>query len=188
MRVGLHSEHGRAEESWTDTNWRLLSMTNQIANRPGDAVSGPIDPRRIRVLLVDDHPAVRGGVRKLIDDQPDMVVVGGASSATELLGAAGLSADVCDSGLPPGRPERLVVDPPSEGARAPPSCSDLLGVCRQSAGSGTGTATAGRSRGRCCSPATLATWSGSIRSTRVSARSTRSSTRSNGRNRPRTSA
>ena len=33
------------------------------------------------MLLVDDHPAVRLGVRKLIDDQPDMVVVAEARSA-----------------------------------------------------------------------------------------------------------
>lgn len=39
----------------------------------------------IHVLLVDDHPAVRHGVRQLIADQPDMVMVaehGGASRDT----------------------------------------------------------------------------------------------------------
>jgi DNA-binding NarL/FixJ family response regulator len=38
---------------------------------------------RIRVLVVDDHPAVRTGVRRLIEDQPDMVVIGEARDADE---------------------------------------------------------------------------------------------------------
>lgn len=40
---------------------------------------------RIRVLLVDDHPAVRVGVQQLIDDQHDMCVVAEARSAEEAL-------------------------------------------------------------------------------------------------------
>lgn len=39
----------------------------------------------IRVLLVDDHPAVRLGARALIDDQPDMSVVAEARSVAEAL-------------------------------------------------------------------------------------------------------
>ncbi|MGH2868493.1 MAG: response regulator [Solirubrobacteraceae bacterium] len=39
----------------------------------------------IRILLVDDHPAVRIGVRALIDDQPDMSVVAEARSFAEAL-------------------------------------------------------------------------------------------------------
>jgi DNA-binding NarL/FixJ family response regulator len=44
------------------------------------------DPRRpIAVLVVDDHPAVRIGVRRLIEDHRDMAVVGVAASADEAL-------------------------------------------------------------------------------------------------------
>lgn len=39
----------------------------------------------IRVLLVDDHPAVRMGVRALINDQPDMSVVTEVRSFAEAL-------------------------------------------------------------------------------------------------------
>ena len=41
-------------------------------------------PRRmIRVMLADDHPVVRGGLKQLIDSQPDMCVVGEAVDGEE---------------------------------------------------------------------------------------------------------
>jgi DNA-binding NarL/FixJ family response regulator len=46
------------------------------------------------VLLVDDHPAVRLGVRTLIDDQPDMRVAAEASSARDALGQLEEQIDV----------------------------------------------------------------------------------------------
>lgn len=39
----------------------------------------------IRIVLVDDHDVVRAGIRALIDAQPDMQVVGEASSGLEAL-------------------------------------------------------------------------------------------------------
>jgi DNA-binding NarL/FixJ family response regulator len=40
-------------------------------------------PTRLRVLVVDDHPAVRLGLLQLLDDQPDFDVVDAACSAEE---------------------------------------------------------------------------------------------------------
>jgi two-component system response regulator DevR len=48
-----------------------------------DALQSPDDGTRLRLLVVDDHPAVRLGLLQLLDDQPDFVVVEAACSAEE---------------------------------------------------------------------------------------------------------
>lgn len=48
----------------------------------------------IRVMVVDDHPAVRLGVRALIEAQPDMRVVAEAGSVDEALKVLGTPIDV----------------------------------------------------------------------------------------------
>lgn len=49
----------------------------------------------ITLLIADDHPVVREGLRRVVADSPDMRVVGEASSAVDMLGLADrLSPDV----------------------------------------------------------------------------------------------
>ncbi len=48
-----------------------------------DALHSHDDLTRLRLLVVDDHPAVRLGLLQLLDDQPDFVVVDAACSAEE---------------------------------------------------------------------------------------------------------
>ena len=49
----------------------------------------------IRVLLVDDHPVVREGIRKLLENQQDITVVGEASEGSQAINMAReLSPDV----------------------------------------------------------------------------------------------
>jgi DNA-binding NarL/FixJ family response regulator len=49
----------------------------------------------ITVLLVDDHPVVRAGVRGMLDGEPDIVVAGEAGSGQEAVAAArALTPDV----------------------------------------------------------------------------------------------
>jgi DNA-binding NarL/FixJ family response regulator len=50
---------------------------------------------KLRVFLADDHPVVRGGLRALLDAQPDMEVVGeAADGAATMRDAPGLRPDV----------------------------------------------------------------------------------------------
>lgn len=58
--------------------------------------------RHIRVLVVDDHPMLRGGILSLIQKQPDMEIVGEAESgskALELVGKLGPDVVVMDINL-----------------------------------------------------------------------------------------
>ena len=47
-----------------------------------------MQPRKITILLVDDHEVVRQGLRAYLDSQPDFVVIGEASSGEEAVQAA----------------------------------------------------------------------------------------------------
>jgi len=56
-----------------------------------------------RVALCDDHAVVRSGLRRIIDDEPDLEVVGEASSAEEAVDVARAEHPdvfVLDLGLP----------------------------------------------------------------------------------------
>ena len=43
------------------------------------------DLKSIRILSVDDHPVVRNGIAGLVQDQPDMLLVGEASNGREAI-------------------------------------------------------------------------------------------------------
>ncbi len=75
-----------------------------------------------RILVVDDHPAVRSGLRDLLADEPDFEVVGATGSAEEALSvAAGAPIDVAvvdyqlsgRSGLWLSRKLKRLPDPPA---------------------------------------------------------------------------
>jgi DNA-binding NarL/FixJ family response regulator len=54
-----------------------------------------VNRERIRILLADDHAVLREGIRSLLEDQPDMSVVGEAQDGREVVHLAGeLKPDV----------------------------------------------------------------------------------------------
>jgi two-component system response regulator NreC len=70
-------------------------------------LSEPADvaPIRITVALCDDHAIVRSGLRRILDAEPDMVVIGEAGAvaeAVELAHRATPDVFVMDVGLPDG--------------------------------------------------------------------------------------
>ena len=59
----------------------------------------------IRVVIVDDHNLVREGIARLIGSEPDLVVVGQASSLAEgqaLIAEGGADVLVVDVSMPDG--------------------------------------------------------------------------------------
>ena len=67
-----------------------MTTNMNVSARPAEADRAA----PIHVLLVDDHPSVRHGVRQLISDQPDMVTIAEHGSATSDSTAVARWADV----------------------------------------------------------------------------------------------
>ena len=66
-------------------------MTSALDSASGDREGGPAvtdDARPTRVLVVDDHPAVRWGLVQLLEDQPDLRVAAVATTAEVAVGQA----------------------------------------------------------------------------------------------------
>jgi DNA-binding NarL/FixJ family response regulator len=105
MRSTLHCRMPRMLGRWDapDRKGTMTSTATSTSAQPpldppsyatGVAVDTDADmsPRElIRVLLVDDHPAVRLGVKRVLDDEYDMVLVAGTATACEALAVADIS-------------------------------------------------------------------------------------------------
>jgi DNA-binding NarL/FixJ family response regulator len=87
-----------------ETNPALERAENNPGITPHPAAGVTAPPARvIKVLVADDHPLVRAGIRQCINDSPGMEVVGEAGTALEVLKFLGRSkcdALVLDIGLP----------------------------------------------------------------------------------------
>ena len=67
----------------------MLSETQRIGKDGIDGKSlSRITRRQIRLMVVDDHPAVRWGLQRLLEDQPDFELVAVSGTAETALGQA----------------------------------------------------------------------------------------------------
>ena len=102
--------------------WRVLVRAGNVQTRKCAVVkTNPFEIRlekavmrsrdcaqKIRLLIVDDHPILREGVRGLIDLQPDMVVCGESESVSDALTiATELQPDVATVDLKLGKESGL---------------------------------------------------------------------------------
>lgn len=61
-----------------------------VARQPSPKPPNPSDrpPERMRLLIVDDHSAVRAGLQQLLDDQADFEVIAAVATAEEAVSVA----------------------------------------------------------------------------------------------------
>jgi PAS domain S-box-containing protein len=70
---------------------RTIAVSPSSASSPGTSVATnkPVQTDPVRILMVDDHPLVRQGMRSIIDGLEGMQVVGEAADGREAVQAAG---------------------------------------------------------------------------------------------------
>ncbi len=64
---------------------RNVPNPTELAGGDLEPVAGNGNPRLIRVMIVDDHPIVREGLRRLLELEPDIRVVAEVGSGREVL-------------------------------------------------------------------------------------------------------
>lgn len=85
--------------------WVNLGVYKQAKKRPVRGMRKMITRRPAGIIIVDDHPVVRAGLRKLISDEPDFLVAGEAASVQEgmrLVDSTAPDAAIIDIVLPDG--------------------------------------------------------------------------------------
>jgi DNA-binding NarL/FixJ family response regulator len=79
----------------TDTATSTIQATSdppsQMRGVAVDPDAADLHRELIRVLLVDDHPAVRLGVKRVLEDEYDMILVASTATASEALALADVS-------------------------------------------------------------------------------------------------
>jgi DNA-binding NarL/FixJ family response regulator len=105
------AERKRAEEELLAARRRAETIL-EISTKPGRGTTVRLelsvdedaaDPEQVRILLVEDHAAVREALAAMFDREPDFTVVGQAGSLAEARGMLeGVDVALLDLGLPDG--------------------------------------------------------------------------------------
>jgi DNA-binding NarL/FixJ family response regulator len=66
----------------------MIAVVEQPRRHQGSDSASPATIEPIRLLVVDDHPAVRRGLRELLEEQPDFEIVETSPAAKEALSIA----------------------------------------------------------------------------------------------------
>lgn len=66
----------------------MTAVAEHAIREPATETLSPEPREQLRLLIVDDHPAVRRGLRELLGDQPDFRVVDAVASAEEAMSVA----------------------------------------------------------------------------------------------------
>jgi CheY-like chemotaxis protein len=83
-RIRLVAPRGGAQPSVAGRATSGAASIGAISLRDGDRAS----PEALRILIVDDHAAVRGALRDMLNAQPQLSVVGDASNGFEAIACA----------------------------------------------------------------------------------------------------
>jgi DNA-binding NarL/FixJ family response regulator len=65
-----------------------ITMPHPHTREAGEPATAGAPPRHIRLLVVDDHPAVQIGLQRLLDEQPDFEVAAVSATAESAIAAA----------------------------------------------------------------------------------------------------
>ena len=71
-----------------DPRMHHASAQNARVSPDVSGTRGRRDPGPIRILLVDDHTFLRAGTRRILEDEPDLLVVGEAGDGHEAIACA----------------------------------------------------------------------------------------------------
>jgi DNA-binding NarL/FixJ family response regulator len=89
MSVDTHSGRVRRQAAFSSIEDKEPQMLSVATDRTPQSTERPDGPGTSeRLLLVDDHPAVRAGLRDVLEDQPDFEVVAAVATAEEALAVA----------------------------------------------------------------------------------------------------
>ncbi len=83
-RVHLFAPRGAAQSRGADTGDPIAATIGAPAARDDDRV----DSDALRILIVDDHAAVRGALREVLRERPQLSVVGDAANGLEAIARA----------------------------------------------------------------------------------------------------